>query len=351
MRIRVIAFGMIIFIAVIALVALGIILLARILYRRHLDRVVAGKERGVHTNRVEPNSVAKIVFAVAAAIWMVLSMVCLSIYLSVINTRIEDMKNDLSNQISMMDGSIAMLREELKEAKSMLSSSEYEFKAIDAEKKTMDIEFRVVPKKIDANATVTVSWGPYSTEMKQVGGTYRGTMTTELFKRVSEDPVITIQSGDVKETEILQGTLSNSPADNYFKDPYVWYDDRRVTWLESGTAVQIDGHAEYFNKGMLPVEGLKITSGAIVIRSGSTELKRVPVDVNGTETTIDLSGEYSFVTDSMEMLIELTTDAGWKIESPFERIELDGRNSVAEIGYVEVLDKDGKLLFSTGRDY
>jgi len=337
---------MLLIVVLIAGLALGIILISRMLYRHHLDRVVAGKEHGVHSKMVDPISVAKVVFAAIAMIWMGASM----IYISQLKTQLEMARLELENQIGMVDKSIADLQSKLQEAKSLFEEYDYEIQSIDPEKKTADVLFRVVPKTVDANATIKASWGTYSVELKEEGGTYRGVMTVPVFEKVEENPVITIQNGNIKETEIMENSLYSSISDYCFDEPMVELPNI-INWDASGKKIGITGHTYFAGKWMRVIPGIKGTKVDLVVRSGNKELDRIPVPYDFTamgESELEINKEYTFVDDKIEILAEVTTEGGWTVSSMIMYIGKTEEEVVHTSGMFEIRDKDGTLLYSTG---
>ena len=334
-------------IVLVAVIALAIILVSRMLYRRHLDRVVAGKERDTHSRTFDPISVAKVVFAAIAIIWMVASM----IYISQLRTQLDIARLELENYIGSVERSIAELRTELKEEKALFAECEFEIQSIDPEKKTADVLFRVVPKKVDANATIQVSWGSYSTELKEEGGTYKGIMTAPLFETVSENPVLTIQNGSVKETEIMENAFYGSLADCIVDGPMGDLYQRKVTFSDNNETIDLSGHLCFWGKGLKHIPGLKGTKVDLVVRSGGTEMDRIPVPYDFAqmgEVEKEIGGVYGYIGDKIEFLIEVTTESGWTISSKVLYIEKDSKEVVDVADEYEVRDKDGTLLCSTG---
>lgn len=334
-------------IVLVAVIALVIILVSRWLYRKHLDRVVAGKEHGTHTRAVDPVSVAKVVFAAIAIIWMVASM----IYISQLRTQLDIARLELESYIGSVERSIADLRTELKEEKALFAECEFEIQSIDPEKKTADVLFRVVPKKVDANATIQVSWGSYSTELKEEGGTYKGIMTAPLFRTVSENPVITIQNGNIKETEIMENSFYGSLADYIVDGPMGDLYQRKVTFSDNNETVELSGHLNFWAKSLKHIPGLKGTKVDLVVRSGDTEMDRIPVPYDFTqmgEVEKEIGGVYGYISDKIEFLIEVTTESGWTISSKVLYIEKDSKDVFDVSGEYEFRDKDGTLLYSTG---
>ena len=329
-------------ICAVLLVGFLIYMLSRFLYRRQLDRVVAGKERDVHTHVADPYIVAKVlisIFVIASLLWSMVTIVKL-------RSDMKYMKEDLEDKIRFLEGSLEALKIESRNADSLLKSCDYMFVKLDSENNMIAVLFEIAPKNASEGTELSVSWGEKTVELTGDAGIYRGTVAVPAFEYIDGYPVLTIQNGDTIETEDLSSTTKGYPAEACFKgflpDEYSFSMDP----AQDGT-IAINGNITMLgDRGDTASDMVKNQS--LILRTDGKELKRAPVISENQTATADVSGFYEVGEDEkLRMDLEIETTCGWVVTIPVAVINTDGSNGWKAGETMTICDASGKVLFET----
>ncbi|MBR3032153.1 MAG: hypothetical protein IKH92_03945 [Clostridiales bacterium] len=319
-----------------------IYMISRFLYRRHLDRVVAGKERDVHTHVADPYTVAKILVAV----FMIISLVWSMVTIVKLKSDMKYMKEDLEDKIRFLEESLEEQKNESRNAASLLKSCDYMFVKFDSEKEMVEVNFEVVPKNASNTTRLTVSWGGNSVALIDYSGIYRGTVAVPAFEYIDAYPVLTIQNGDMLETEELSSTIKGYPAEKCFMEmlPHEYgfsMEPEKDGKIVINGTVRMDGGRKVVSDGL-------VTKKTLILSAGGKELKRVQVISDNESETADVSGVYDAGADDiLRMNLEFETDCGWIVTIPVAAINTDGDNAREAGETMTISDASGSVLFET----
>ena len=329
-------------ICAVLLIGFFIYMLSRFLYRRHLDRVVAGKERDVHTHVADPYTVAKILVAV----FMIISLVWSMVTIVKLKSDMKYMKEDLEDKIRFLEGSLEEQKIERQNAASLLKSCDYMFVKFDSENDLVEVNFEVVPKNASDKTRLSVSWGGSSVALTDYSGIYRGTVAVPAFEYIDAYPVLTIQNGDMLETEELSSTIMGYPAEKCFMGmlPHEYgfsMDPAKDGQIVINGTVRMDGGRKVVSDGL-------VTKKTLVLSAGGKELKRVQIIPDNEGETADVSGVYDVGSDEiLSMDLEIETDCGWIVTIPVAAINTDGSNAREAGKLMTICDASGSVLFET----
>lgn len=319
-----------------------IYMLSRYLYARHLDRVVAGKERNVHTHVVDPYTVGKILFAVFTIALLAWSMVTIV----KLKSDMADMKEELEERIRFLEESHDEEKLGGQKEYSLLQSCDYRFVKIDPEENMVEVLFEIVPKNVSKAAILSISWAGNTLTMTETAGIYRSTMAVPVFEYIDAYPVLTMQNGDTIETEILHTTVSGYPAEECFlemlPEEYKFsMEPTRDGELVINGNVSMDMEQDKLSDDLL-------RKMELVLYAEGEELKRTPVIVENMSGTADVSGVYEVREDlKLRMVLEIETDCGWIVTIPVATVNTDDSNALLTGETMTVRDASGEILFET----
>lgn len=319
-----------------------IYMLSRYLYARHLDRVVAGKERNVHTHVVDPYTVGKILFAVFTIALLAWSMVTIV----KLKSDMADMKEELEERIRFLEESHDEEKLGGQKEYSLLQSCDYRFVKIDPEENMVEVLFEIVPKNVSKAAILSISWAGNTLTMTETAGIYRSTMAVPVFEYIDAYPVLTMQNGDTIETEILHTTVSGYPAEKCFLELLPEEYKFSMEPTRDGELV-INGNVRMDMENDKLADDL-VRKKELVLYAEGEELKRTPVIVENMSGTADASGVYEVREDlKLRMVLEIETDCGWIVTIPVATVNTDDSNALLTGETMTVRDASGEILFET----
>ena len=323
-------------IGTIILVGFLVFVISRRMYTAHLNRVVEGTERDLHTRVADPLTVAKVIFAICMMILMIWTMVTVSD----IKAELETVRNEIRNNEVVVN-----IPENMEQSSdSLLHDCSYSFGEIDTEKKTIDVFFTVVPKEVTSDSELSVSWGGMVAELKAVGGSYKGSLAAPVFTYVDESPVLTIQRGDILKTEILNCGPYGSPASELFGD---FLFDVTADPDAGRKKVELVSNGEINSKeGILQEKNVR--SVCVVLRTGDKELKRCPVEMDGEYAQTNVTGVYEVgAGNALDIDLEIVMDYGWTVTISLGSVEPGSEVNAfyASSNTMTVTDKDGKVIY------
>ncbi len=319
-----------------------IYMLSRYLYARHLDRVVAGKERNVHTHVVDPHTVGKILFAVFTIALLAWSMVTIV----KLKSDMADMKEELEERIRFLEESQDEEKLGGQKEYSLLQSCDYRFVKIDPEENMVEVLFEIVPKNVSAEMILSISWEGETVVLSETEGIYQGKMTVPGFQYTDAYPVLTMKHGDTIETEALSTTVSGYPAEKCFLELLPEEYKLSMEPTRDGELV-INGNVRMDRENDKLADDL-VRKKELVLYAEGEELKRTPLSLEDTSETADVSGVYEVREDlKLRMVLEIETDCGWIVTIPVATVNTDDSNALLTGETMTVRDASGEILFET----
>ncbi len=327
---------------ILAGIAIAIIVCASVSYRRHLNRVVERKERGLHTSAVDPWTVAKVVFAA-----VVLILMCtVQIKLSVLRNVLDDMRErnqSIEQQLDSIKYSIDQMSKASEEEKKLLQEFDYSFDSIDYEKKTVKIYFLVVPKEFSESTIVEVAFGSKVATLKNQGGVFEGTLDADIFASSNYSPIVSIKNGEKVQTEDPDNSFNGRPADYLFDMFSMSAHSIHLEYGKDPTNVKVECSLEVYGSKAMMSQDI-ISKRTLLIRSGDTLLKAIPFEIKGDCATIEIDEEFKIQEDApIQITLEYTLDGGWTVSHDIHSTEWT--QDEGDFAPKIVKDKDGKVLF------
>lgn len=185
--------------------------------------------------------------------WRIVFKIVLFVLLIIGCIRIGKLTNEISNlrnQIeyleshtdtigSRIDSIYNNVDERLKQEASLMSSVEYEVGEINIETYKADVRFKIVPKNITDEMTISINMGEDSADFSREGNEFTTTLKCGIFLDYESKPVISIQTAEGIQTEQLGDVDLGTLYYEYL--PYVEADMWGST-IEKNASLTIDGN-------------------------------------------------------------------------------------------------------------
>ncbi len=326
-----------------AVIGIVIAVISSVLYRKHLDRVVSGEERGTHTKVAEPLSVIKTVVICVLAIWVAISMMTIS----GMNRKIDELAQQIDSRYASINAGLASIGTRLDEADSLAKDISYEFRNIDTKARTVDMDMKITLKSYDKDTSVYIYLGDKETELSLTDkGKFEGTVKAELFTLYEDFPVMKVVNGDVAATE----ELDDCPAGYFaiFCMPVLIDTACDYSMHFSGSSMAVTGRISVVqDDGKVP--GLTFSSAEIRFISGSEVLGTIPLEfTDGAAEDVPLDFEVPFEENQpFRMDLVTKTAEGWTVSQTVSVYDWDENSNTLIAGYdnMTVTDENGVILF------
>lgn len=312
---------------------------AVILYRRHLDRVVAGEEHGLHTNAAEPSDVIRTVLICILAIWLIS---CMS-NISKMRNELQAMRQQMEQQYSQLSGQLYEMEEKLKAQDSVIGDYDFSFRDLDAESRTIVMQLRVSLKEYGEDTEVSVNCGGDVTALENAGGVFSGNVQLELFRLYEDFPVLTVETGGVKKTQVLDGCPDGYPAEYLL--PILVAGDRAQIKYRNGALIVSGGYTVYDDGAK--IQGLTVKSSSLVFELDGKTVKEFPLEfTSGAADLDDVSGSYQAQKgQQFDILLKSVTGDDWTVTQRVAYYSWEDGYKVLTYGDMTVTDKNGVILF------
>ncbi len=187
-------------------------------YKRHINKTLmyggGGEEQQKIRRMPSVGSATRAVFACAAiffAVFMVYEMISLG-------KRLDDMVSSLNARINGMQSSIQDIHdytdEKIKDANSIVTSSDIRAGEYDMSTHTVEVIFTVAPKATSGDAELSVTFGDQTTELHSIGGgMYEGTAKANIFQLYGDEVILSISDASGTRTEPLSLSIDEITAD------------------------------------------------------------------------------------------------------------------------------------------
>ena len=320
----------------------GMITIASIVaYRRHLDRVVSGQERNVHTRIVEPGSAMSMVLIGLLCIWVLTSLT----KISALNSSIDQLRQEINNQRYWLGDRIEELEEKLDAQTAIISDYEFSFGAVDKEQRTVSMQFRVVLKSYDENSRVFLNFGTQSAELTNENGAFTGSIPVGLFQAYPNPPVLEVKTGSVTQTQTLEDCPYGTLAELCLPTLLNTMDEFTVKEDKQGN-ITVYGQVSIMEEGN-KVEGVSITGADVVMKLGEEEQKRIPLNfVDGRVEEMRIDSSFPNPDNRrFTICLETRNDLGWVVSQAIACYDPMQQEMVYIAGDLSVADQTGVTMF------
>ncbi len=305
------------------------------------------------------------------AIGLVIALVVCFVKIEDLRTRINQLDNIHSNEISSLRNQISSIYnnvdEQMKKQGSLFTNVKREFGEFNAETMKADIKISVVPKTIIDNMKVDVSLCGATAEMtKNANGEYSAIVPVGIFEIDDYFPLVTISANGETKTEYLEEQGVHGIFSNYLPTIHGGKLKSYKASLSNGKLIidgdffigynlgDVDKKAKFEKYTLITeVAGKEIAREDITDKIKKHEkvdnIENGEVDFKFNET-YDLSGE-----NSLTIYVVAEDTFGYlhkKIAFSWNHPDIDGAatesaHAVEEAMYVGeiITDKDGKVLF------
>ena len=120
---------------------------------------------------------------------------------------IRNLRNEISNESNILRDEINAIYnnvdEQMKKQASLFTSSEFSVDELDMKTQTVPVTLKVVPKEVSDDTQMSVAFDGETVAFVKDGGIFQATIPVGLFIVEEPYPVITITSGGISKTEVL----------------------------------------------------------------------------------------------------------------------------------------------------
>ncbi|MBR3057425.1 MAG: hypothetical protein IKG93_05585 [Clostridiales bacterium] len=294
----------IVFLIILFAIILLVVIFSIRAYQKHLDRVVEGKERDVHTRVAEPRTVLAWVVAVLLAIFTINTMV----ENAALRTQMENMEQALVQNQQYLSSQIQALENKLDEQDKLAEEYDFSFGKIDTQEKTVEVLFTVQLKEYTVQTRATISYGSSSCELENKNGKFVGTLKAPLFEDCEPCSLVVVNGDDIK-GETLENTFSGKLGNMILNTGDDWCSGYESEWSKDGK-FRVHGTQGVAIKEWLPKEntkGVKLT-----FRVNGVVVKSIPIPIHDGEGSIDFDETFQMAASaSFDMWLESELECGW----------------------------------------
>ncbi len=116
--------------------------------------------------------------------------------------------NNLNSELNMVRGNVSAIYDnvdkQLKKQASLLTSTEHTFGNPDADKHTIDVEIKVVPKTVTDNMALSVKIGDSVADFTRSGNEFTAVVPVAMFMDYETRPTLYIETEAGTQTEVLE---------------------------------------------------------------------------------------------------------------------------------------------------
>ena len=288
----------------------------------------------------------KIVFKIALIVVLIIGCIRiakLTNEISNLRNQIEYLESHTDTIGSRIDSIYNNVDERLKQETSLMSSVEYEVGEINITTHKADVRFKVVPKNITDEMTISINIGEDSADFTREGNEFTTTLKCGIFLGYGSKPIISIQTAEGIQTEQLEDVSLGSLYEQYL--PYV---DANM-WggtIEGKDSLKIDGNASVNYKPSSPEKKITLKKIELVTELDGKEIDRKDITskMKEYECEIPIKETYKMKDGkNLVMYVEAEDTAGFihrTSEYSWSREDGIGRYDNG------IYDKEGNLLAS-----
>ncbi len=343
--------------AVFLMIFLGIIIIgvlitviAVILYKRHLNKVISGEEHDLHTKVVEPKMVLRTVLICILAIWLM----TITFKFDALCTDVKNLSYNMNEQYDYMTGlysEMDNLYSKIDAQNNICEDYDFSFGKVDTDKKTVEMDLKVWLKEYSEETAVTVSFGGNSWALKNQGGVFKGNIPVDLFTDYETEPVLAVETNGMVKSQKLEQCPSGFFYDLVFPSftciPAT--DGYSISYDSKGNMV-VSGNMTVFEDGP-KIEGITLNTVSIAYEVDGTIIKESPLNfINGAADEIDVSESFPVENNSeFNICIKSTNSAGYTVIQSIVCYDWEQKGDIVSEGDYAVFDESGTCLFR--KDY
>ena len=287
-----------------AVIVLAVIISIRV-YQRHLDRVVEGKERDVHTHVVEPRTVLTWIVAGLFVIFMINTM----IENAALRTQVENMEQELAQNQRSILYRLQDLEERLDNKDKLADEYDFSFGKINTQEKTVEVLWTVSLKEYTSDTIVSISYGASTCYLSKKGSKFVGTMQAPLFEEYAR-PLLAVETDDGIKTQELESTFSGVLGEQILSMTEDWNSSYHSEWTTEGN-LHVFGVQGVAVKHWFPdadLTGIKLT-----FRCNDVAVKSIPIPLNnGDEGSVEFDENFAVEgSASFDVWLETELACGW----------------------------------------
>ncbi len=193
---------------------------------------------------------------------------------------------NLTSELNSLRGEVATIyrevEERMKKEASLLADVACTTGELDSVAHTVETVITVLPKSVTEDMTLILTLGHESVVMTRENTAFTGVIPVKLFEEYEEHPVLTMESGGVTQTEILEDVDLSYLSDRYL--PQVHVNMGSSATLRKGI-LSLDGHLSVNSK---PVEsGVTFVRYELVGEINGNEISREDLTEKGLGETPD----------------------------------------------------------------
>ena len=178
-----------------------------ILYRRHINKTLAGRADDGAAVWSQPHH--RMPSMGTAALWLCAAAVIINAVVTTVSlSKLYDRVTEISDKVNNLSVYLPLeiysyVDDKLAEQNSLVTSAEYVTVGFDPETNRATLMFTVVPKETEANAELSLSVGGETVVLFATdGGMYSGTLEADIFREYG-DVILMISDGAGQRTQIL----------------------------------------------------------------------------------------------------------------------------------------------------
>ena len=296
-------------------------------YNRHLDKVVRGEERGIHSSLPDPASAADGIYKA------VLAGICAA--LAIMTGALGGQISSLYSEVSGLRSEIRSLRQELEEkeeeGESLVQNVSFEVRDPNYKKMTARASYRVLLKQYSEDTALTLRLDDREILLEPLeGGAYEADFKLGIFDRFDEE-VLTITEKGVSRTE--DPWCAFTPFWDLVPVPSLVYSPSHSLFSKYGGSVLVETEC--------PEE---IKEASLTCMTEGRDLQTVDItEAVRSQEYIDLEKGLKIGND-LTARICLVTESGLVITDQSVLIHRDGTDLDA-LEFLRIEDQEGNLLW------
>ena len=330
----------------VGIVGLLVALVAIILYKRHLNRVVSGKEHDLHTRTVEPGTVLRSVLICLMNVNILLLMV-MNIQLKLSLADVKDTLYDQGDRLREINYKLNAL-DELDELVALTRDYQFSFKNFDPKSKTVEMELDVLLKEFSENTSASVRFDDTVAQLQNKGdGSFSGSIPVELFKNYESYPVLYLETEGLIKTQELNKCPIGCIAEYLLPSPSIFASRIEIKYDKNGNLL-ISGNMEVNKIEKEMIDGYTLESASIAFELDGEIVKEIPLQFVDRKTDIvDISATIPAKKDQpFTICLKSVTGAGWTVTEMFAYYDWKEGYGIYGNGDFSVTDENGALLYS-----
>ncbi|MBQ7922211.1 MAG: hypothetical protein IJ325_06505 [Clostridia bacterium] len=258
--------------------------------------------------------------------------------------------NNLNSEINMVRGNVSSIYdnvdEQLKKQASLLTSTEHTLGNLDADKHTIDVEIKVVPKTVTDNMEMSVKIGDTVADFRRSGNEFTAVIPVAMFLEYETRPMLYIETDTGTQTEVLEDIRIEYLYDRFLPTLHA-YIPSHVDFTNG--KVKINSHLEVSVKPTEYSGSVSFTKYELVTTVNDTEIERE--DITAMIENGNYDGQFSKTItagqgDKVVIYVQAIDSLGYIHKTVAYSWYKSEDGAVAEAMYDGdfIYDKEGNLL-------